>query len=87
MGVATAEVIDYQEPFHPAIKFQHWYSSAWITDSVHGRIQTYDRAWPGAPNSIEADSLPIELSVALGREINIYTYKKYKDKEIIVFWS
>ena len=47
------------------MKIQHWNSSAWIIDSVHGRIQTYDRAWRVAPSSNEADTLPIKLPAAL----------------------
>ena len=47
------------------MKFQHWNSIAWITDRDRGRIRTYDRAWRVAPSSIEADTLPTELPVAL----------------------
>ena len=65
MGVATAKVIDYLEPFHSAMKLQHWNSSAWITDRVPGRTQTYDRVCRVAQSSIEANNLPTELPVAL----------------------
>ena len=44
------------------MKFHHWNSSAWITDSVHGRIRTYDRARPVAPNYRGQDSTDQAIS-------------------------
>ena len=67
MGVSIAKVIDYKEPIHLVLKLQHWNSSAWITDRVRGRIRTYNRTWRVAPSSIEADTLPTEVPVALDR--------------------